>query len=296
MRISLRVIVPVVLISLVLSLSPDMLYGQRSRGSGGSQPLRGGGAQFREKSLPLEFDNRPFNISTGQLPRFYAGYEPQLLYRIIGNEGAGASPHTYAIRLNPTDVRYDAGKGALKAYCAFSPVWSGGKTDGVGKALPVKYLPIMDNRYTATDAHGAKMEIEEIRFREYAVAVANFLAFPTETPPPGEAAPTAGKTSSDDEADLLRNSHRQAIAGEIPLAPSEAKEREKQISALLVFSPVEPYVTSDTVTERVGAGKARDYEALYFYLHGRLVELWFYEFDTGKVLAKIKPRKALRLP
>ena len=87
----------------------------------------------------------------------------------------------------------------------------------------------------------------------------------------------------------------ETIAANIHVTPVDAQQLEESIAMLVVCELVEPYIASDTVQQIPTPEKPRDYLAQYYYLSVRLLELWFYDFDTGKVLMKMKPGQASRL-
>ena len=305
-------------VSLLIVFSTAPLHAQ-GRGGGGrrgsGQPggTRGPAAGPPRTMLPPEYDNRPFDTRLAQLPPQYLGCDPELAYTRIRNgiasstrgqiaalsknqENQDQGPRlpvppslnlesTYAFRVNPERF-YDAPSKNLKVYIPFSTVLENGKEDASRKALTVKYQPRVDNRHIGTNAQGAKVVFEEIKFREYLIAFSNFGEFPMERVflPSVHAASAKGKKST---VSLDENLKSETIVGSVPATPAEAEELQERIAVLAVCKLVDPYITSATVEQKPTPDKPRDYLAEYYYLDVRVLELWFYNFDTGKVLMKI---------
>jgi hypothetical protein len=275
--------------------SSNSLYAQQRGGRRGGQPRSGAagppGAAPRTL-LPPEFDNRPFDITLQQLPPQYLGCDAELVYTRIKN-GKESSKRgdleavredqrmteqgpplpaartldlqsTYAFRFNPEERLYNAQDKILQVYCPFSTVLENGKEDGTKRGLSVKYQPRVDNKLIVTNAQGAKVEFEELKFREYFVTFANFKEFPVE------------------------KSQSESIIGKIHVMPADAAQLKESIAVLLVCTLVDPYIASESVQQKPTPEKPRDYFAQYYYLDVHLLELWFYDFNTGKVLLKMK--------
>ncbi|HUJ90376.1 MAG TPA: hypothetical protein VLX12_09285 [Syntrophorhabdales bacterium] len=314
---------------LFVMFSTSSLHAQQRGGRRGSQPRSGAAGpagQAPRMTLPPEFDNRPFDITVQQLPPQYLGCDAELVYTRIKNgkenskrgelqaietyqKGTEQGPllpsaptldleSTYAFRFNPEERLYNPHDGILKVYCPFSTVLENGKEDESRRGLRVKYQPRVDNRHIGTNAYGAKVEFEEFKFREYLVAFANFREFPVErvvlpdTKQTAEKESGKGTTSGSSDESLKR----ETITGNINATSADAQQLEERIAVLVVCKLVDPYITSDTVQQKPTPDKPRDYLAQYYYLDVRLLELWFYNFDTGKVLMKMKAEQASRLP
>jgi len=314
---------------LFVVFSIDLLQAQqRGGGRRGGMPGSGGpgpGSGPPRMMLPPEFDNRPFNIALQQLPPQYLGCDGELAYTRIKNgqenskrgEIAAISKYqektdqgprlplpptldlesTYAFRVFP-EWLYDAHGQILKVYCPLTAVLQNGKDDQSRKGLRVKYVPRVDNREVVTNAYGKKVEFEELKFREYLIAFANLKEFPVERvvlPSVMEAAGKAKKGSGSVGPDE-ENARRETITGNISVAPVEAQQLQDRVAVIAVCKLVDPYVTSDTVEQKPTPERPRDYLAQYYYLDVRLLELWFYDFDTGKVLMKMKAQQTSSLP
>ena len=300
MRTGRKVVAAALLIALsgfFFACLPDLLYAQqRGRARTGPEPWAGR-YEPPERSQPLAFDNKPFNITLEQLPPFYAAYEPGLLYDKLKKEKRDDASPSYAIRFTSAERVYDAGARTLSIYCPLTHILDNGKTDEGLRGFTVKHQPLVDNRYTTTNASGEKVEIEEIKFREYVVAFPNFMEFVLEKPAPPDAKQAADKNSRKDNPAGGQDGGLppDAIAGNVPLTPQEARQPGERVQVLVIFNPAPPYTTQGSVEERSTAGKLRDRFAQYYYIHGRLLEVWFYDFETGKILTKLRPGKALRL-
>ena len=297
MKICTRVLPLVLLPTLFVMFSDNSLYPQQRGGRRGGQSRTGAVPPAQKAILPPEFDNRPFDITLQQLPPQYLGCDAELVYTRIKNgkenskkgeleavrqdqKMAEQKPplpvartldlqSTYAFRFNPEERLYNAHERILQVYCPLSAVLENGKEDGTRRGLSVKYQPRVDNKLIATNAQGTRVEFEELKFREYLVAFANFNEFPVE------------------------EGGSESIIGKIHVLPADAAQLEESIAVLLVCTLVDPYIASESVQQKPTPERPRDYFAQYYYLDVHLLELWFYDFNTGKVLLKMKAGEEL---
>ena len=312
---------------LFVVFSTSALHAQQRGGRRGGQPRTGTADQAPRTTLPPEFDNRPFDITLQQLPPQYLGCDAELVYTRIKNgkenskrkelestqkdeAGTKQSPllpltaaldleSTYAFRFNPEERLYNERDHVLKVYCPFSTVSKNGKEDESRRGLRVKYQPRVDNRHVGTNAYGAQVEFVELKFREYLIAFANFREFPVERGVvPSGTKQTSGKDSGKSTASggSDESPKRETITGSLNVTPPEAKQLEERVAVLAICKLVDPYITSDTVQQKPTPDNPRDYLAQYYYIEVRLLEVWFYDFDTGKVFMKMKAEQPTGRP
>ena len=297
-----RTIIIALSFALFVAFSSNSLCAQQRGGRRGGQSRTGaagppGGPP--RAILPPEFDNRPFDITLQQLPPQYLGYDAELAYTRIKNGKESSAKGeleaiTYAFRFNPEERFYNAHDRILQIYCPLSRVLENGKEDETRRGLRVKYQPRLDNKHIGTNAYGAKVEFEELKFREYLIAFANFREFPVDkiTLPGARQASEKESKKKTSGAGLDESPKSETITGKIHVLPAEAAQVEERIAVLLVCKLVDPYIASDSVQQRPTPENPRDYFAQYYYLNVHLLELWFYDFDTGKVLMKMKAGEA----
>jgi hypothetical protein len=262
----------------------------------------------------------PFDTAREQLPPAYIGHSVQLVYDLMNREqvsGEGRiraaegprertwgerSPlksamsldSTYAFQVKPTENLYNSRDHSLQVYCELSTILSGGARDNGKRGFTIRYVPHVDNHYTYMDAGGAKIEIEEVKFRDYSVAVENFDEFPVERGLLPSMKQLMQKQSKkgiqegkpDDEW------KRDIIVGTLNVAPGEVKQLKESIRVLVVCKLTDPYITSETVHREGTEEKPGQYHAEHLYLHVRCGGLWFYDFVTGRILMKMKPDEA----
>ncbi|MBA4419210.1 MAG: hypothetical protein C0392_15080 [Syntrophus sp. (in: bacteria)] len=307
----------------VLIVLDSLLNAQQGRGGRGGQSGPRVTIHNRDKIIPPEYDNGPFDITATQLPPLYYGYNIELLYNSIkkkerGNTNDFKSPEwspgmfpreavpsapgglnyaaAYAFRLKPAEGLFRADSQAMQVFCELSAIMDKGKEDRTRRGFGIKKIPQMDNKFTYTNASGKKMEIEEIRFQEYAVAFTNFGEFPVERRIlPGAKRELEKGLKKGKSSGLEEQLKRDLIVANIPLKPGEAKLLEERIETLVICKLVEPYITSDTVHEQATPERLREYFAQRYYLNAVLLELWFYDFETGKILMKMKAKENLRV-
>jgi hypothetical protein len=265
-----------------------------------------------EKFVPLEYDTLPFDITREQLPHAYGGHNAQVIYNSVqnsmakgarageaGGQGQGmtglpaALPLTevlkagsiYAFQVKPADISYSKREQMMRVYCQLWTVLAGGTADKVKSGFRIDYIPQVDNRYVTTAADGTKIEIEEVKFREYTVAFENLGEFPVEKSSlPAKQVKDKPVISLDD---ALKG---ETIVAGIPAAKAEEGRQERNIRLLVVCNLVEPYVTSETMNKKGTPEKPGEYLAQHRYLQVRLLELWFYDASTGEVFTKIRRR------
>lgn len=279
-----------------------------TRPKGGPQGHPGGpGGIF----LSTTFDGRPFNMAVDKLAPGYTGHNLQLLYNNIQMRkhmaakdsreteeqyraridreislplmGAMDFDSIYAFRISPEEVLYDRKDQAMRVRCPLSAAFEAGREDGMKRAFMVRYLPQLDNRYTITKSDGSRVNIEEIKFSEYAVVVVNTGALPIET--------TAKANAGDDRKPHSGNkgSGREAIAAVTKMTPEEAGRIEGGIMALLVGRLAAPYTSYEEISHRPAAENPGTYLGRYHYVYINLIEIWFYDARSGKVLKKMPP-------
>jgi len=304
------VTVTLLLACFIVFCGADLLRAQRRGGMSGDQST-GAESGDMEKIVPVEYDPMPFDITREQLPRAYGGHNAQVIYNSLQNsmtKGAaagvaeGQDPDTtwlraglpltgtlqagsiYAFQVKPADISYNKREQMMRVYCQLWTVLVKGTADKTRSGFRVDYIPQVDNSYAYTAADGKKIEIEEVKFREYTVAFENLGEFPVEKSSlPAKQAKEKPVTSLDD---ALKG---ETIVADFPAAKAEAGELQRNIRLLVLCNLAAPYVTSETVHKEGTPEKPGEYLAHHQYLHVRLLELWFYDASTGKVFMKMGP-------
>jgi len=307
-----RVTVALLLACFIVFCGADLLLAQRRGGTREGQSV-GGGSGAMEKIVPMEYDTMPFDITCRQLPRAYGGHNARVIYNSVQNsmaKGAAACsaegqdpgicmtrlradlPLTgtlragsiYAFQVKPADISYNKHEQMMRVYCQLWTILAKGTADKAKSGFRVDYIPQVDNRYAYTAADGKKIEIEEVKFREYTVAFENLHEFPVEkSMPPAERAKEKPVTSLDDE---LKG---ETIVADFPAPKAEAGQLEQNARLLVICNLASPYATSEILHEEGTPEKPGEYHAQHQYLHVSLLELWFYDASTGKVFMKIGP-------
>ncbi len=310
---------------LMIICTEGLLQAQGRRGGRSAQGQSLKPRPMQEKAALAEYDDRPFDINADELPPGYRGHDPELIYGKIADRRESlkksefesveryrtrvahetAQPLTgnlsftnaFAFRFRPAESVYSADQRILHMFCELSPVLENGAANAKERSIRIRTQPQVDNRYSYTNAYGKKVEIEENKFQEYAAAFSNYGEFPMERlvlPSLRQALEKESKKGQPVVVDS-RMEH-EFIIGSIGLTAAEAKRVKDRIMVLAVCNLTDPYVTSDTVSEKPTSDRMREYLAQYFYIHVKLLELWFYDLDTGDILMKLKPNQGLRLP
>ena len=302
-----------VIVSLVLCgmlCCNELLWAQKRGGTRGGQPGTKGSGPGKERVTFAEFDTLPFDITRNHLPPGYLGHDIQLLYNrmkervTVTGKGESAGPERYAggrevplnldtiyaFQFRPTETFYDTQESLLKVYCEFSTILANGTEDKTRRGFRVRYVPQLDNHYTYTDAKGAKIEFEEVKFRDYTVAFANFRELPVERVTLAslkqaiEKEPKKGNAGKSEDA-----LEREMVVGSFTMGKAEGDRLKEDIRTLVLCTLTDPYLTSQEVHETGTPEKPREYLARHEYLHVGLMELWFYDFQSGEIVLKIRP-------
>jgi hypothetical protein len=264
-----------------------------------------------EKIVPVEYDTMPFDMTREKLPPAYGGHNARVIWDSLRNsmtkgaaagaaEGQGPGvtalppglPLTgtlkagsvYAFQVMPADISYNKREQMMRVYCQLWTVLAKGTADKAQSGFRIDYIPQVDNSYECTAADGTKIEVEEIKFREYTVAFENLPEFPVKKGmPPAAQAKEAPLTSLDD---ALKG---ETIVADLPATKEEASRLQRNARLLVLCNLAAPYATSETVHRQGTPEKPGEYLARHQYLHVRLLGLWFYDASTGKVFMKIGP-------
>lgn len=288
-----------------------VLYAQQRGGNRGNQPGTASPGFINERFVPTEFDKTPFDMTVNNLPPAYIGHDPRTVYDALNNTKedilAGDYPLTaslrprsiYAFQVRPSEIFYDSRERTLKVYVELKTILANEAENRTKRGFMVWYEPQMDSRFTYTNARGKKIEIEQIGFREYTIAFGYPAAFPIERvvlPGIGESMEKkSGKGNL--EANLYDTLKQEVIPASFNNVPSSAVVQLRESTRLLVLcNLIPPYTASMTVRRKGTLEKPGEYRAEHVYLHVRLLELWFYDVVTGKVMMKMKPAKMLYKP
>jgi hypothetical protein len=286
----------------------------------------GGGPPPHKERLPSpEFDKTSFDITRELLSPVYIGHDVQKIYdviksRTIDNEdkkkttgqyeekslreaflssvGTLNFGWTYAFQVRPVENFFDARENILRVYCELSTILADGVEDKREKGFRIRYDPWVDNHHTFTDAKGEEIEIRELKFKDYTVAFENFKQFSIERValPSEEQEIEKRRRKGSLEPSSSETLKREMIVARLKIQPAEAYQLKESTMMLVVCNLAEPYVTFDTVQRQGTPEKPGEYLAQHGYLHIRVLQLWFYDVVTGKVLMKMKPENISCLP
>jgi len=279
--------------------------GKPGGGAGPGGPGRPGGS-----FLSTAFDTQPFNTDVDKLPPMYTGHNPELLYSSIqmrrqstAREAQETEEHyrtrmaqeislplmgtmdfdsIHAFRITPAEVRYDERNRVMSVSCRLSVAFEAGREDAAKKAFMVRYLPQLDNRYAITREDGTRVNIEEIKFSEYAVVAANAGGLPIES----TAVAAAGGDRKPQQG-VDRGSDHERIETTIKMTPEEARRIEGGIMALLVGKLAPPYASQEEISRKPSKEQPGTYLGIYHYLYLDLIEIWFYDVTSGTILKRM---------
>ncbi|MEN6615996.1 MAG: hypothetical protein ABFD12_05525 [Syntrophorhabdus sp.] len=238
--------------------------------------------------LSTMYDTRPLNTRVRELPQMYAGHNAELLYNNIGLRqqrtkrfpgetdlqyaarigqeitrplvGRLDFDSTYAFRVTPSRLTYNAKDQIMQARCDIKPVLESGQTTS-RKAFVIRHQPQVDNTYTVTDKDGVKRTVEEKKFNEYGII------------------PVTGMRLPNAVSDPVEISFR--------MDPADAKKFQGSMNVLIIGTLETPSISYEEINRSPTAENPGTYLAKYYYLHIKLTDIWFYDAPSGKIIKKL---------
>jgi hypothetical protein len=282
----------------------------RSGGRGGRPGM--GGTRLGHGRLPSpEFDKATFDMTRQQLPPLYIGHDIRALYDALqsrnpGKDGAidaalrkepslqvtsaPAMDQVYAFEVRPAVDSIKASKQIVSASAELSAVLAG-QTESPKKGIRIVYAPEIDNQYTITNPNGSKVVFKELKFTDYVLALTNFDEFAgiktvsslSRTAVPGkDSGQILGETPKAEVTD-------RAVQGAFRVRETEVEQFKESIRLLALCRLAAPYTTSRIVHRQGTSDNPEEYLADHRHLHVCLLELWFYDIITGRIVLKMQP-------
>jgi hypothetical protein len=276
---------------------------QRGKNRGGQQNIARPGF-IRDRFASAEYDKTPFDMTIENLLPAYTGHDSLAVYDMLNNAKKSSltedrlSGNVYAFQVRPMEIYYNSRGYVLNVNIELVTILTSEAEKKAKRGFMVRYEPQMDNRFTYTDAKGKKIEIEEVKFREYIIVFDYPAAFPVERIAVPSVTETMEKKSGkgNPETNLFDILKKEVISVGFNVQPSEAAQLRESTRLLVLCNLELPYTASMTVKRKGTLEKPGEYSAEYSYLYVRLLELWFYDVITGKVMMKIKPVKMTYTP
>lgn len=191
----------------------------------------------------------------------FQGYKPKMKYSADDSEftilirvGAVLSPFEHSL-IPPQKGKYDV---------------SDFKKDDKSITLIVDMED--GGSYEAENVYGAKTIVEKTVFTSYDVAVTYCNDFPIET-------------IEDEQFPIIKFDY---IVGKFPSPPEEARKIKKNIGCLVIGKLEKPFIHETFILEPATFDSPYDVSRFHRYLHMRMLELWIYNQETGKVYVKLK--------
>jgi len=252
-----------------------------------------------DRFVSADFDKTPFDMTAMNLPPGYVGHDPVAVYDMLNNiKGSTLTGNqnfgdTYAFQVRPVEIIYDSSKHTLKVYAELMTILTNEAENRAKRGFLVRYEPQMDNKFSYTDAKGKKIEIEEVKFRKYVIAFEYPATFPVERIIiPRIMKSMEKKFRKDNLEPALYDTFKQdVILTSFNVPSSEAAQLRESTRLLVLCNLISPYTASTTVHRKGTLDKPGEYSAEHAYLYVHLLELWFYDVITGKVMLKMKPAK-----
>lgn len=186
----------------------------------------------------------------------------------------------YAFKARDCKPQYDADKQTFFAQCKLSPFAQQPslRSDFPRniKAVSWRFESKDLGSYTGTNAFGVSAEVSRSQLISYNIAIHNWDEFPLE------------EVIDKDDPLAPFLDKKKAFLLQMELPPAKAKLLKPSISALFVCTLAPPFVSK--FEDYSAATLDNPLSVIYttYYVHARLVEVWFYNETTGEVLKKIK--------
>ena len=258
-----------------------------------------------DASTERRFSTTPFDTSVQILPRGFQGNDPEVIHndlflrlasiaakdefetseeyvtRMNGELERPILPHislssTLALRALNCQTSYDADKKQVRADCDISTVIDRRDITHPKKSLLLRVSHRFLDPYVGTNAFGASVEVERSEWYWLYVVLLNYHQFPIATRRVESEWPSKDREVK--SFSIVFSSERE-----------EARRLKSSLCALLVISLSSPFATKEESFERATLDNPQQMRTTRKYLHGKLIEIWFYDEDRGTVLYRMKP-------
>jgi len=179
----------------------------------------------------------------------------------------------FAFKAKGTNTSYDADNQQLAVTCELSPVFVQNlSTEKIPEGLEsVNWESEVIDRgsYEGTNAFGATVEVSREEFYRYELALSNYDDFPT-------------KKSSDGGFE------RVSFTTHLNVLPEQARIMKTSIGTLFISKLTTPFSLTNANYSAATFTSPLSTTTITFYVFANLIEIWFYDIDTGRILSKIK--------
>lgn len=173
----------------------------------------------------------------------------------------------YAFKVNKLETSYDADNQILTVKCPLSNT-SSNQTPDI-KSVSWSFENNDEGSYLGTNAFGATVNIHRTTCVSYDIAISNYDVIPAE-----------GNNES------IHNNMSYAI--KISISPSEARTLKESISALAVGEIYHPIISNHAFYSGPTFKSPSSHTFLTYNFHIELFQLWFFDSNSGTVIAKLK--------
>lgn len=179
----------------------------------------------------------------------------------------------YAFKAAKCETSYDADNQQITAICELSPVKILNSYDEkIPKGLQAvtwKSDDIERGSYLGTNAFGATVKVSVYKSISYELALLNYDDFPTEK---------SGGVYSKQVSFVLK----------LYTTPEQARALKSSLGVLLISKLAAPYTSGDIMCSAPTFRSPRSWTFITFYVFAKLLEIWFYDIQTGQIISKIK--------
>jgi hypothetical protein len=255
---------------------------------------------------------RPFDISVDKLPPGFKGLPIKLIFEELETRSARvkgefetteefqartqreanapvlgslpiASSLAFRVKNTSGESVYDADNKLMTVAIALSTPKKGVSSIDTMRALTVDY-ELQKSSYEASNAYGAKTQVEKHTGKDYDLAFNNYDDFEVV-----KYIDTRTKESGYSSDIFARDTYLVKIPMDIPTA----KRVKEHLSILAVTRLVAPYTFEGAFYKKPTMNSPDEYFVQYYQLNTDLLEVWVYDETTGEVFAKLKPKQRL---
>lgn len=273
------------------------------------------------KKKKEKYTTKPFDITADKLPPNYAGHDAKQLYQNIQQrksrekKGEFETSEQFQKRVEKESTAPILGSLGTDNYFVFQPMKIDSQYDADKKVLSVPFdfaLGLLDKdktrkvidiksevvkvgTYTATNAFGALINVEEMIYRKYLLAISNYSIFSIENYTDARLKDLFAKYSNDTPSSpvtkypsiTLSSQIGEAIIARFIMSPEEALSAKKNMRVILICKIEAPFISADSSYSKPTFDKPTGWLSEEQYIYASLYEIWFYEYSTGKVFTKI---------
>jgi hypothetical protein len=279
-----------------------------------------------KQAMESRYSTQSFDLSLSSLPNNFRGHNAIDIYKALEKRNATSTKgefetteayrrrmesetneillgsltrhSVFAFVIERLESEYDADRQILRVKAELSRVREGVTLRENEKDLLWKIIDRDRSSYIGTNAYGAKVKVDRNDSDFYEIAFANYSQFPVI-----RYLDKFQQQLEDDEKKLsekyglpppqrytLTDDRETAFAADLTMDAPMAMKAKNNLRLLLVCRLTTPNTIEGGMYDKPTIDRPHEYFIKNYDLNTELLELWFFDFPTGQVYAKQKPR------